>query len=64
MCGHHHSIGLFLAHPEFGLEHRDNELPRRVVIVDQDDLVKARSFSFRSDLMRGLVAASFIERAG
>jgi hypothetical protein len=47
MRGHHHSVALFLAHSEFGLEYRDDELPWRVVIVDQNDLVKARSFYFR-----------------
>jgi hypothetical protein len=50
MRGHHHSIGLLLAHAEFRLEHSHDKLSWRVVIVDQDDLVKARSFRFRSDL--------------
>src|SRR6266436_5986529 len=33
MGRHHHPIGLVAAHAEFSLEHRDDELPWRVVVV-------------------------------
>src|SRR5262245_6732985 len=38
----HHPVGLLLAHVEDGLEHADHELARRVVVVEQNDLVEAR----------------------
>jgi hypothetical protein len=50
MGGHHHPIGLALAHAEFRLQHRDDELPRRVIVIDEDDLVEARSFGLRLEL--------------
>src|SRR5438105_1720757 len=48
--GHHHAVGLILVHAEHGLEHLDDELPRRVVVVEQDNLVEPRPFCFRLNL--------------
>src|SRR5262245_10010804 len=50
MSGHHHPIGLILAHAEFPLEHGDDELARGVVVVEQNDLVQARPFRLEADL--------------
>src|SRR6266852_8716462 len=49
MRRHHHPIGLIVAHAEFSLEHRDDELPWRVVVVHKDDLVKAWSLRLWQD---------------
>jgi hypothetical protein len=48
--GHHHPTGLFLAHAEFRLQHRDDELARRIVVVDQYHLVQPRPFGLQPDL--------------
>ena len=42
MRGEHDFVGLILGHPELGLQHRDHEVARRVVVVDQDHLVQLR----------------------
>src|SRR5258708_5673561 len=39
--GDHDLVGLILGHAEFRLQDRDDEFPRREVVVDQDDLVQA-----------------------
>src|SRR5712675_289628 len=44
---HHHAIGLVLAHVEHRHQHGDDELTRRVVVVDQDHLVEPRLFYLR-----------------
>jgi hypothetical protein len=54
MRGHHDPIRLILAHAEFRLQHRDDKLAWRVIVIDENDLVKTGSFSLRLDLMRGL----------
>jgi hypothetical protein len=46
MRRHHYPIGLTVAHTELSLQQLNDELPRRVVIVHEDDLVKTRSLSF------------------
>ena len=38
----HHAVGLVAGHAEDGAEHADDELARRVVVVQQDDLVDLR----------------------
>ena len=48
--GHHDSVGLIFAHAEFGLEDRDDEVARRKVIVDENDLVKPRALDRGFDL--------------
>ena len=45
--GDHHLVGALLAHAELGLEHHDDEVARRVVVIDQDDLVQPRPFQLR-----------------
>src|SRR5262244_3279657 len=50
MGGHHHAIGLVLAHAELTLEHGDHELPRGVIVVEQNDLVQARPFRLQAYL--------------
>jgi hypothetical protein len=42
--GDHHPQGLILAHAKLGLENHDNELAGRIVVVDQNDLVKTGPF--------------------
>src|SRR5258707_4632821 len=49
MRRHHHPMGLVAAHAEFGLKHRDDELPWCVVVVHKDDLVKARPLRLWQD---------------
>src|SRR6266542_947258 len=43
-------IGLILIHAEFCLEHGDDELARRVVVVEQNDFVQARPFRLQTNL--------------
>src|SRR5947207_9030787 len=50
MRGHHHPIGLVLAHAKLALEHGDDELARGVVVVEQDDLVQPRPFRLEANL--------------
>src|SRR4029434_10589177 len=50
MGRHHHPIGLILIHAEFCLEHGDDELARRVVVVEQNDFVQARPFRLQTNL--------------
>src|SRR5262249_13409004 len=50
MRRHHHPIGLVLAHTKLALEHRDDELARSVVVVEQDDLVQPRPFRLKANL--------------
>ncbi len=42
MGGHHDSIGAGLADAELGFQNRDDEFARRVIVVDQNDLVQLR----------------------
>jgi hypothetical protein len=44
---HHDPICLILAHVELRFQHRDNKLAWGVIVIDENDLVKARSFSLR-----------------
>ena len=48
--GQHDPVGLALAQAEFRFQNRDDELAWGVVVINEDHLVKARSFRFRSDL--------------
>jgi hypothetical protein len=54
MCRDHHSRGLILAYAEFRLQDRNDELARRVVVIDQDDFVKTGSFDLNLIFDRGL----------
>src|SRR5216684_1355834 len=45
--GHHHAIGLVLAHVEDSHQDGDDELARRIVVVDQDHLIESRLFDLR-----------------
>jgi hypothetical protein len=45
--GHHHAIGLVLAHVEDSHQDGDDELARRIVVVDQDHLIESRLFYLR-----------------
>jgi hypothetical protein len=47
---HHHAAGLILTHAEFRLQDGDDELPRRKVVIDENDLVQARSFRLKPNL--------------
>jgi len=49
MRGDHHPIRLILIHAELRLEHSDHKFPGRIVVVQQDDLVQARSFRLQSN---------------
>ena len=60
MGSHHDPIGLIVAHAEFRLEHRDDKFPWRVIVIDENDLVKTRSFGLRLDLDAGLVTILLI----
>ena len=42
VCGDHHPLGLVLSHAEFCLQDGDDELAGRIVVVEQNDLVKTR----------------------
>jgi hypothetical protein len=44
MRGDHHAQGLILAHAELCLQNHDDELAGRIVVVDQNDLVKTGPF--------------------
>src|SRR5712671_174062 len=46
---HHHVVGLVLVHAELRLEDRDDELARREVVVDQNDLVQTRPLRLQPD---------------
>ena len=46
----HDVVGLVLGHVELTLQHHDDELTRRVVVVEQDDLVQPRPLDLRLDL--------------
>ena len=46
--GHHHIERLRLVQPEHGLEHLHHEVARRVVVVEQNDLVQARTLGAAS----------------
>src|SRR6266403_1761334 len=48
--GDHDLVGLVLGHAEFRLQHRDDKFSRRIVVVDEDDLVQARPFGLGLDL--------------
>jgi hypothetical protein len=50
MRGHHHPIGMAFGHAKFRLQHTHDKLARRVVVVDQNDLVQLRPFGFRQNL--------------
>jgi hypothetical protein len=50
MRRHHYTIRLILVHAEHGLENSDNESARRVIIVEQNDLVELRPLRFRLKL--------------
>jgi hypothetical protein len=50
----HDLVGLVLGHPKFSLQHHDDELARREVIVDQDNLVQAWPFGLGADFCFGL----------
>src|SRR6478609_7476980 len=43
MRSDHHPHGLILADAKFRLQNQDDELTWRIVVIDQDDLVKAGS---------------------
>src|SRR5215831_747802 len=45
----HDLVGLVLGHPEFRLEHGDDELARRIVVIEQDHLVQAWPFRLGAD---------------
>ncbi len=42
MRRHHDAIGLVLGGAEHRLQHLDHELARRVVVIEQNDLVESR----------------------
>src|SRR5271166_942477 len=50
MRGYHHPIRLVLVHAELRLQYRDDEFPRRIVVVDENDLVQARPLRFPPNL--------------
>src|SRR5262245_37164674 len=52
---HHHLVGVTFVHPEYGLEYLHDELARRVVIVEQDDLPQRRTLSLWLDLCARLL---------
>jgi hypothetical protein len=53
MRRYHDLVGLILGHPEFRLQHEDDEFARRVVVVEQDDLVQARPLGLGANLGLG-----------
>src|ERR1700722_5267940 len=50
MCSHHHPIRLVLVHAKLRLQYRDDELPRRKIVVDENNLMEPRSFRLRPNL--------------
>src|SRR6476620_10800876 len=50
MRGDHDAVRLVLAELELALEHRDDEFPRREIVIDEDDLVELRPLGLRLDL--------------
>ncbi len=46
----HDLVGLLLGHAEFPLQDADHEVARGEIVIDQDDLVQARSFGLGPDL--------------
>jgi hypothetical protein len=53
MGSHHDPIGLIVAHAEFRLQHRNDKLPWRVIVIDENDLFGRSVFVWT--LMRGFV---------
>jgi hypothetical protein len=54
MSGHHYSQCLILAQAKFRLQHRDDELAGREIIIDQDDFMQTRPFDLYLVLDLGL----------
>ncbi len=42
MGGHHDAIAGLLAHTKDGLQHHDDEFTRRVIVIDENNLIKLR----------------------
>ena len=63
MRGDHHPQSLIFAHAEFRLQDRDDELPRREVVIHQNDLMKTRALDLAmSSLVSELVMTSLHQR--
>src|SRR5690349_17735523 len=60
--GDHDTVRLLLAHAEFALEDDHDELARRVVVVEQDDLVELRPRDLRLDLDAGFCDQVVVHR--
>ena len=65
MCSDHHTHGLILADAKFRFQNHDDEFTRRIVVIDQDDLVKAGSFDLEFILGgRSRVDVTHVRAAG
>lgn len=54
MRGDHHPVALVLGQAELGLEHADDELARREIVIEQDHLVQLRPLDPRLGRCAGL----------
>ena len=65
MCSDHHTHGLILTEAKFRLQNHDDEFTRRIVVIDQDDLVKAGSLDLEFILGgRSRVDVTHVRAAG